>query len=289
MFVRRENDQREGNWTVKAKSYFEPKSFKAPYAPQLYTVREAMKHGLGRVFHFHNLDFHFQNAALKGIWRAFLSADGQGCWQNLSRPARVGDLRSSPEFIFRLRQKPRNWAKLEARQWLEILGNELENPASDARFALDFAVLSRIEQENARLTMEKGTPDAFRRVFAWLMQTHKPFWESQITYLWELSADRDDWGYSGGFENNGDEIWEELNPPPILETWRKLVFGKTGARLDAKKIALHSCLEDSNCWIRYLVSLRVEPPSFHEKIEAMRGLKQWFEIYAPDELENFNF
>lgn len=65
----------------------EAKVFKAPYSPELKTVREELKRGLGRVFYFEDLSERFNNPKLSGVWRVWLGLDGHGSWTNLSLPA----------------------------------------------------------------------------------------------------------------------------------------------------------------------------------------------------------
>lgn len=286
MFLRRENDEREGNWTVRDRQRFEPRSFKAPYS-LIKDMGHAISRELGRVFHFENFEARFGDERLRGVWRAFLSENGQGCWQNLNAKTENRQWADEPQHIFYLSENPKIWKDLTARDWLETLQIDLKNPQSDARFALNFAILSRVERENARISLERGTAAELRRILMALVQNHAPFWEDGKAKMWVFCPPWDEWYFSSGFDGTGEEMWEELNVPPILKKWHQFVFGIVGARLDESKIALHPCLGDDASQILSFFELRVEPPTFHEQLEARQILKDWFQTYAPDEIDKF--
>ena len=179
MFLRRQDDSREGNWTVQDRYRIQAKTFARPYSPQLATVKEAYKEGLGRVFHFEGFHELFGNEKLRGQWRVWLGRNGLGSWTNLQVSA--PEIARSPwdkeqQFVFHLPVLPPDWHKQSALNWSGALENELQKSASDARFALEFASLSHKEQENIRLHLKRGTVHQLRNVLTWLVQTHEPFW-----------------------------------------------------------------------------------------------------------------
>ncbi len=286
-FLRRQDDEREGNWVVKDNYRLEAKRFKESYSPQLSTVRRAISNGIGRVFHFENLDARFGNERFKGIWRVWLGMDGYGSWTNLELPAPTFEPSrwgGGQEFVFRVGQLPKDWQKQSASEWRNTLGEELQNSESGLRFALDFACASRAQQENARLRLERGTMQQLREVLTWLVQTHEPLWGNVEAWLWEVSSSGGgDFSYSGG-GNGEDEIWEFVNRPPILKKWGLFVIEKMGVTMDEAKQERHPCLQEKFCHFSdALFDLRIGAPTQHERMEAFLGLRDWVEEFAPDD------
>ena len=124
MFLKREDDEREGCWTVRDRYRVEAKRFKAPYSPHLRTVRRVVGESLGRVFHHESLDERFHDERLKGVWRVWIGVNGMGSWTNLSlRAPEIVNWQSSSEqqFVFQISSPPSDWKKQSATHWRSAL------------------------------------------------------------------------------------------------------------------------------------------------------------------------
>lgn len=196
---------------------------------------------------------------------AFLMSDGRGSWRILNGT----DNNGAPFFWG---DGATNWAKRPAREWLEQLKIEIQNPGCDARFALDFAFAANQKRNEFCVLCKSGTVAQFYAIWRWIVLCD-PDLESETLVALSLEIDAE-MPVSLFLSVGCDDYFEPENTH-FCEQWLARLENQFQPRVDSEKIGLHFALRnyasDSSVW----AYIHCNNISHHERIEAHKNLRDW--------------
>lgn len=269
VFLREVTSTEQGNWILghgwhddMPQSPYEGERLRLP--GRLADVSQSHFFPFGRLFHFRGEELECAKP-----WRAFVAANGSGCWLAL----REEDLWDETD-PFRLAMGQNasllDWSAREVRT---LLLQDLARPQSDARFALDWAHLTQTEQEDRSLCVRQGSVWQLRDLLSCALLIEREVQKRDALWSWEVEPEEREW--SGLNWSHPDSMAEWVPVPLRLRAWKQEILAHFGPDINADLRRRHVCVAKSTGNYSFLMRIEVQTPTHHERLEAALRLRDW--------------
>ncbi len=191
---------------------------------------------------------------VEGVQWVYLDSDGKsGCWHGAGSGSRAlaTAFRLAPGSSFE---------------------QEVNDPSSDVRFALDWSRLSPFEQNKRAMNFLNGSWDELRDVVRSIAIIEEIF---RVT---PGVAYNEGFYYGGGMGHSND-FGSKINSR--LRVWCPCIDAYFAPSLNTQLHTQHKCTQEN----RGLLQIALSPPTQHERLEAALFLRDWAQgKIPPDEL-----
>lgn len=274
VFARDVNSTEDGNWMFYDSSGWAGVSAgcaRSPNAMNLFSRTQGCN--LGRIFHFSFAPFGTNERGF-----VFVAPDGQAhlrCVQPDNQdPWLMADL-----FFF---VSIEGLEDATAAEWRTRVEQELGDPLSQARFALQWRLLSFNQQADLAIACLCGSHSEMQRLFRAALRCESLLQQVEGTWQWAYQMGEQDYVYLAVLNANGLPIGD-FEMSPFLIEWRDSLLKWFDPSFDEDLSRNHRCVLD---WSdnHEVFAVSVESPTHHERLEAMLELRDWARSKVPDEL-----
>jgi len=270
LFLSDVSSQEEGNWILSRgwhddlpHALYGGEKLKLPH--RLESVKDSHNFPFGRLFHLRG-----EEIGVEKTWRAFVAANGSGCWLAL----REGQRWETEADWFRLPvaagESLLDWS---ARDLGTVLLQHVANRESDVRFALNWAHLNQFEQEDHALYVRRGTVAELRALLACALTIEPQVQKHVATWSWDVEREENRSNLS--FRESVNSMGEWAPTSSRLRAWKRELLTYFAPDFDAALRRRHVCVRKSTGNYDFLLRLEVQTPSHHERMEAALELCDW--------------
>jgi len=289
VFAREVDSLDEGNWMLHPEnSQWKAMPFdwvgvslpttRAPNAMNLFSRTSHVE--LGRLFHLNLKDY-----SLSGSAYAFINSQGEvRLWNFLPKSGIKNQIGHRNEESLYVTIDAESLENVSALQWRERLEKEFRIASSNARFALEWQLLSFEQRCQCVLDLSNGDYIQMKRMFT-LALSVADFGVSTGDVLdWNYSWEHDESGQCLYVRNSSKNSEEEIEPSEFLCIWRQALLNWFAPTLSEQVADKNWCVRSWNADNHEIFAVCISLPTQHQRLEAALELRDWARGKVSEEL-----